>query len=122
MASLRPLPKQILAKTRTTLVKQQQRLVNTSTKNNAAAAVATNTVTSTTETKKKKRLVFDNRSPSFQDFLAQHQPPTKQIDSPLAQPDNIPYLSVQGQQLGRGRKFYIEVYGCQVRKIVFLCV
>lgn len=64
---------------------------------------------------KGKRLVFDSRSPSLQDFLAQRQLPTKPIDSALARPDEIPYLQAQGQQLGRGRKFYIEVYGCQVR-------
>ncbi|KAI8883846.1 tRNA-I(6)A37 thiotransferase enzyme MiaB [Backusella circina FSU 941] len=66
-------------------------------------------------TKKKKRLVFDNRSPSLQDFLAQHQSPaTKTVDPKLIQPDTIPYLHVQGQGLGVGKKFYIEVYGCQM--------
>jgi hypothetical protein len=66
--------------------------------------------------KKKKRLVFDNRSPSLQDFLSQHQSPAKAVDPKLVQPDIIPYLHVQGQGLGVGKKFYIEVYGCQVRE------
>jgi hypothetical protein len=70
-----------------------------------------------TSKKKKKRLVFDNRSPSLQDFLSQHQSPaTKAVDPKLVQPDAIPYLHVQGQGLGVGKKFYIEVYGCQVRE------
>ncbi|OBZ84089.1 CDK5 regulatory subunit-associated protein 1, partial [Choanephora cucurbitarum] len=62
--------------------------------------------------KKKKRLVFDNRSPSFQDFLASQ--PTKPIDPSMAQPDQVPYLHTLSQNLGQGRKFFIEVYGCQM--------
>lgn len=73
---------------------------------NAAVAVAS------TE-KKAKRLVFDNRSPSFQDFLSKQQP-VKAIDQALTKPDNIPYLQMDSKTLGQGRKFYIEVYGCQV--------
>lgn len=76
----------------------------------AQAAVAT------ASTKKSKRLVFDNRSPSFQDFLSKQQPvKTSSIDQALTQPDNIPYLQMDSKTLGRGRKFYIEVYGCQVK-------
>jgi hypothetical protein len=102
MTSLRPISKQLIEKTKATLFKQKC-LITT-----ASAVVAS-------QSAKKKRLVFDNRSPSLQDFLAQHQLPLKKpIDSDLTKPDEIPYLSVQGQQLGRGRKFYIEVYGCQV--------
>jgi len=63
----------------------------------------------------KRRLVFDNRSPGLQDFLAQAN--ETQID-PLSKvsvsADNVPYLNVIGPSLGRGRKFYIEVYGCQM--------
>ncbi|KAI8372210.1 tRNA-I(6)A37 thiotransferase enzyme MiaB [Blakeslea trispora] len=69
-------------------------------------------VVATLEQKKKKRLVFDNRSPSFQDFLAQQ--PTKPVDPSLAQPDQVPYLHTHHQNLGQGRKFFIEVYGCQM--------
>ena len=107
MASLRPLSKKVLNDTNSVFIKQRH--VATSPKN-AAAAVATEAIKS-----KSKRLVFDNRSPSLQDFLAQHQPALKPVDSKLAIPDQIPYLRAQGQQLGIGRKFYIEVYGCQVR-------
>lgn len=107
MSSLRPLSKKVLGNTHSVLIKQRH--VTTSTKN-SAAALATEATKA-----KSKRLVFDNRSPSLQDFLAQHQLPLKQVDSTLAIPDQIPYLRAQGQQLGRGKKFYIEVYGCQVR-------
>lgn len=64
----------------------------------------------------KKNLVFDNRSPSLQDFLAQAN--AAKVDSLSHSPavaDSVPYLNVVGPSLGRGRKFYIEVYGCQVR-------
>jgi hypothetical protein len=67
----------------------------------------------------KRRLVFDNRSPGLQDFLAQAN--ETQID-PLSKvsvsADNVPYLNVIGPSLGRGRKFYIEVYGCQVQHVI----
>lgn len=85
---------------------QQCRRVQT--KSFASAAATTTQVT-----KQKKRLVFDNRSPSFQDFLAGKQEP---IDSALTKPDDIPYLQRQKEFLGKGKKFYIEVYGCQVIK------
>lgn len=71
------------------------------------------TATALAQKKQKKRLVFDNRSPSFQDFLAQQQS-SKPIDSQLTQPDQVPYLNVDSRLLGKGRKFFIEVYGCQV--------
>jgi len=73
-----------------------------------------NAAVSTASAKKAKRLVFDNRSPSFQDFLSKQQPVKTSIDQALTQPDNIPYLQMDSKTLGRGRKFYIEVYGCQV--------
>ncbi|KAJ2957667.1 hypothetical protein NQZ79_g6640 [Umbelopsis isabellina] len=63
----------------------------------------------------KKNLVFDNRSPSLQDFLAQAN--AAKVDSLSHSPavaDSVPYLNVVGPSLGRGRKFYIEVYGCQM--------
>ncbi|KAG2177005.1 hypothetical protein INT43_007659 [Umbelopsis isabellina] len=63
----------------------------------------------------KKNLVFDNRSPSLQDFLAQAN--AAKVDSLSQSPavaDSVPYLNVVGPSLGRGRKFYIEVYGCQM--------
>ncbi|CAM0137265.1 hypothetical protein VKS41_004974 [Umbelopsis sp. WA50703] len=63
----------------------------------------------------KKNLVFDNRSPSLQDFLVQAN--ASKVDSlshSSAVADNVPYLNVVGPSLGRGRKFYIEVYGCQM--------
>ncbi|KAG0170490.1 CDK5 regulatory subunit associated protein 1 [Apophysomyces sp. BC1015] len=71
-------------------------------------------VTERTKAKARRRLVFDNRTPSLQDFLAQQQSSAKAVDPATAQPDDIPYLSVHGPDWGRGRKFYIEVYGCQM--------
>lgn len=106
MATLRSVYRVALQDTKANLTKR--RSVTTSSTRNAAAAATE------VSKKKMKRLVFDNRSPSLQDFLAQHQPVLKPVDSPLAIPDQIPYLHARGQQLGSGRKFYIEVYGCQV--------
>ncbi|KAI9277441.1 tRNA-I(6)A37 thiotransferase enzyme MiaB [Sporodiniella umbellata] len=63
---------------------------------------------------KKRRLVFDNRSPSLSDFLSQRDMKKKPLDAALIQPDQVPYLQAQTEQLGKGRKFYIEVYGCQM--------
>ncbi|KAL0087973.1 tRNA-I(6)A37 thiotransferase enzyme MiaB [Phycomyces blakesleeanus] len=68
--------------------------------------------TKPTKSNPKKRLVFDSRSPSFEEFLAKG--PKTPIDPALVRPDNIPYLNVNGLDWGRGRKFYIEVYGCQM--------
>ncbi|KAI8638444.1 tRNA-I(6)A37 thiotransferase enzyme MiaB [Parasitella parasitica] len=74
-----------------------------------------NAAVSTATGKKAKRLVFDNRSPSFQDFLMKQQSvKTTTIDKALTKPDNVPYLQIDSKTLGRGRKFYIEVYGCQM--------
>lgn len=66
----------------------------------------------------KKRLIFDNKSPSFHDFLASTQK-NKPIDAALIQPDRIPYLQAHAEHLGKGKKFYIEVYGCQVKCVPF---
>lgn len=74
---------------------------------------STYATTALAQKKPKKRLVFDNRSPSFQDFLAQ-QTSNNTIDPKLTQPDNVPYLDIDSQLLGKGKKFFIEVYGCQV--------
>ncbi|KAI8377496.1 tRNA-I(6)A37 thiotransferase enzyme MiaB [Radiomyces spectabilis] len=63
--------------------------------------------------KKRRQLVFDNRTPSLKDFLAQ-QYQSKEINRDLVRPDNIPYLTTHGPNWGAGRKFHIEVYGCQM--------
>jgi hypothetical protein len=70
-----------------------------------------------TQAQEKRKLVFDNRSPSLQDFLAQANAsqPLEPLSDSAVSSDQIPYLNVIGPSLGRGRKFYIEVYGCQVR-------
>lgn len=101
MSTLLPLTKQVFQKTRPLV---SQRLVST---------------TAETLKSKSKRLVFDSRSPSLQDFLAQRQVPLKPVEGSLARPDQVPYLQAQTQVLGKGKKFYIEVYGCQVP--IFLC-
>ncbi|GAA5816426.1 hypothetical protein MFLAVUS_009955 [Mucor flavus] len=96
MSTLLPLTKQVFQKTRPLAA---QRLVST---------------TAETLKSKSKRLVFDSRSPSLQDFLAQRQVPLKPVEGSLARPDQVPYLQTQTQLLGKGKKFYIEVYGCQM--------
>ncbi|KAJ1962376.1 hypothetical protein IWQ62_003550 [Dispira parvispora] len=72
----------------------------------------------------RRKLVFDNRGPSFQDFiqsanalrLGQLQPAkegTPNEDVGVV----APYLRVATQnlaELGQGRKFFVEVYGCQM--------
>lgn len=82
----------------------------------ACARAASSSAASPKPAQEKRKLVFDNRSPSLQEFLAQAN--QTQLDPLLTSsvtPENVPYLNVIGPSLGRGRKFYIEVYGCQVR-------
>ncbi|KAI8967901.1 hypothetical protein BDF20DRAFT_897731 [Mycotypha africana] len=69
-----------------------------------------------TLTNERRRLVFDNRSPSLQDFLYEHQLKNakRDIDPALTNPDRIPYLARTPDLWGQGRKFYIEIYGCQM--------
>ncbi|KAH8548275.1 tRNA-I(6)A37 thiotransferase enzyme MiaB [Umbelopsis sp. PMI_123] len=69
-----------------------------------------------TQTQEKRKLIFDNRSPSLQDFLAQANAaqPLEPLSGAAVSPDQVPYLNVIGPSLDRGRKFYIEVYGCQM--------
>ncbi|KAJ1979814.1 hypothetical protein H4R34_002686 [Dimargaris verticillata] len=79
----------------------------------------------------RKKLVFDNRGPNFEDFLrsahaARLTKPNKATSSATestmhAMALNIaPYLEPQPDAvvplaaLGQGRRFYIEVYGCQM--------
>ncbi|KAI8071599.1 tRNA-I(6)A37 thiotransferase enzyme MiaB [Gongronella butleri] len=63
----------------------------------------------------KRRLVFDNRSPSFQEFLQQQQQPPA-VNLNQARPDQIPYLTppLASHTWGQGAKYFIEVYGCQM--------
>ncbi|KAI8096362.1 tRNA-I(6)A37 thiotransferase enzyme MiaB [Halteromyces radiatus] len=58
----------------------------------------------------KRRLVFDNRSPSFQYFLAQQSATVNTAD---VHPDQVPYISTNSTW-GEGAKYFIEVYGCQM--------
>ncbi|KAJ1649940.1 hypothetical protein IWQ61_009122 [Dispira simplex] len=71
----------------------------------------------------RQKLVFDNRGPSFQDFiqsanalrLGQLQPAEGTLTEDKGQV--APYLRVATQnlaELGQGRKFFVEVYGCQM--------
>ncbi|ORX67089.1 hypothetical protein DL89DRAFT_269528 [Linderina pennispora] len=80
----------------------------------AASAAASSASAKTTATSKAKRkhLVFNNRTgPSLQHFLAQSLP-DQQADLSKATPEDLPYLPVQ--DWGEGRKYYVEVYGCQM--------
>lgn len=114
MTTIRPLSKQVFQKTRA-LVPKNYRPVSTQTSNSTVAAAASSKEAIKI---KSKRLVFDSRSPSLQDFLAQRQVPLKPVNN--VHPDNVPYLQAQTQLLGKGKKFYIEVYGCQVQKSTFI--
>jgi hypothetical protein len=60
----------------------------------------------------KRRLVFDNRTLSFQDFLSQQQA-IPSVDTSGVHPDHVPYLPTMHSSLGQGAKYFIEVYGCQ---------
>ncbi|KAJ2452977.1 hypothetical protein EV183_002562 [Coemansia sp. RSA 2336] len=61
---------------------------------------------------KRRHLVFNNRTgPSLHHFLA--QPLGKgAADASAATPEEIPYMQVT--DWGQGRKYYVEVYGCQM--------
>ncbi|KAJ2553257.1 hypothetical protein EV175_003006 [Coemansia sp. RSA 1933] len=60
-----------------------------------------------------RHLVFNNRTgPSLQHFLAQQGAGAKKMDAAMAVPEELPYLSVS--DWGQGRKYYVEVYGCQM--------
>ncbi|KAJ2122043.1 hypothetical protein IW147_003742 [Coemansia sp. RSA 720] len=61
---------------------------------------------------KRRHLIFNNRNgPSLQHFLAQ---PLRESGAAAnaAEPDEVPYMSVS--DWGQGRKYYVEVYGCQM--------
>ncbi|KAJ1666173.1 hypothetical protein IW140_001799 [Coemansia sp. RSA 1813] len=75
-----------------------------------AAAYANNSTQSTHS--RTRHLVFNNRTgPSLQHFLAQPLPGAK-IDASMAAPEELPYMTVS--DWGQGRKYYVEVYGCQM--------
>ncbi|KAJ2680169.1 hypothetical protein GGH99_005446, partial [Coemansia sp. RSA 1285] len=65
-----------------------------------------------------RHLVFNNRTgPSLQHFLAQPLAGTQtqtqtQSDASATEPEALPYMAVS--DWGQGRKYYVEVYGCQM--------
>ncbi|KAJ2402382.1 hypothetical protein GGI23_000756 [Coemansia sp. RSA 2559] len=62
---------------------------------------------------KARHLVFNNRTgPSLQHFLAQPRAGTVGEASTAAAPEELPYMAVS--DWGQGRKYYVEVYGCQM--------
>ncbi|KAJ2080221.1 hypothetical protein H4R24_003231 [Coemansia sp. RSA 988] len=62
---------------------------------------------------RRRHLVFDNRTgPSLQHFLTQPLEAIQGSGSSTAEPDQVPYMSVT--DWGQGRKYYVEVYGCQM--------
>lgn len=64
---------------------------------------------------KKRRLVFNNRhGPGLAHFLSESlvPDPAALATAASAQPDAVPYLPVS--DWGEGRRYYIEVYGCQM--------
>ncbi|KAJ2608895.1 hypothetical protein H4S08_004274 [Coemansia sp. RSA 1365] len=61
---------------------------------------------------RRRHLVFNNRTgPSLQHFLAQPLE-TIQDNGVSVEPDEVPYMSIS--DWGQGRKYYVEVYGCQM--------
>ncbi|KAL1923003.1 uncharacterized protein VTP21DRAFT_9379 [Calcarisporiella thermophila] len=62
----------------------------------------------------RRHLVFDNRSPSFEDFLRNATGSIKPSTTGEHTPNSVPYLGMPTAKLGEGSKFYIEVYGCQM--------
>ncbi|KAJ1990904.1 hypothetical protein GGI25_003365 [Coemansia spiralis] len=65
-----------------------------------------------TQAPRARHLVFNNRTgPSLQHFLAQPFPGSK-ADTNKEMPEELPYMSVS--DWGQGRKYYVEVYGCQM--------
>ncbi|CAG8469974.1 12702_t:CDS:2 [Acaulospora morrowiae] len=84
----------------------------------------------------KRHLVFDNSSPSFEEFLKSAalssiensattidgelisqenvKPTWNPIDSGDQVPSEIPYFDVDVKSLGKNTKYYVEVYGCQM--------
>ncbi|CAK9786194.1 hypothetical protein CC85DRAFT_283701 [Cutaneotrichosporon oleaginosum] len=77
----------------------------------AAAATTSPAPTSSLAPKNRRRLVFNNRhGPGLAHFLSESLVPDPTALS--ARPDEVPYLSVS--DWGEGRRYYIEVYGCQM--------
>ncbi|KAJ1808314.1 hypothetical protein LPJ77_002430 [Coemansia sp. RSA 2523] len=65
-----------------------------------------------TRSGKRRHLIFNNRNgPSLQHFLAQPQREPGAAAN-AAEPDEVPYMAVS--DWGQGRKYYVEVYGCQM--------
>ncbi|KAJ2146794.1 hypothetical protein IWW43_004404 [Coemansia sp. RSA 1935] len=65
-----------------------------------------------TRSGKRRHLIFNNRNgPSLQHFLAQPQRKPGAAAN-AAEPDEVPYMAVS--DWGQGRKYYVEVYGCQM--------
>ncbi|KAF9081005.1 CDK5 regulatory subunit associated protein 1, partial [Mortierella sp. AD031] len=84
----------------------------------STTTASTSTTSSPTPKKKKQHLVFGNRGPSLQDFLNSSSPLNTKSNDPTklstATPEDVPYLSMKGRQLGQGAKYFVEVYGCQM--------
>lgn len=87
----------------------------------SSCLAAQNNAASSVETKPKrpagsnnrKHLVFNNRTgPSLQHFLSQPLSGSSPANTDQVVPEELPYMSVS--DWGQGRKYYVEVYGCQM--------
>ncbi|KAJ1724787.1 hypothetical protein LPJ53_000994 [Coemansia erecta] len=82
----------------------------------AEAASTANPASASSDSKNKSRrrhLVFNNRTgPSLQHFLAQPLG-TQPTGASSAEPEMVPYMPTVSDW-GEGRKYYVEVYGCQM--------
>ncbi|KAI8328204.1 tRNA-I(6)A37 thiotransferase enzyme MiaB [Chlamydoabsidia padenii] len=92
----------------------QKRCVSATTTRISSEAQQRDVSVSKRNSNNKRRLVFDNRTPSFQDFLNQQQKLSATVDITTIKPDQVPYLPTAQSSLGQGAKYFIEVYGCQM--------
>lgn len=79
------------------------------------ASLRTSSPSASSSKAKKRRLVFNHRhGPGLAHFLSDSlvPDPSALATASSAQPDAVPYLAVS--DWGEGRKYYIEVYGCQM--------
>ncbi|KAJ2376873.1 hypothetical protein IW150_001721 [Coemansia sp. RSA 2607] len=92
------------------------RLIRRALATTSAAASTADPTSATSDNRKgsrRKHLVFNNRTgPSLQHFLAQPLG-TQSTEASNAEPEVVPYMATVSDW-GEGRKYYVEVYGCQM--------
>ncbi|KAJ2776823.1 hypothetical protein GGI15_004726 [Coemansia interrupta] len=88
-------------------------LTTTSAAAAASESASASSSSSSNNKSRRRHLVFNNRTgPSLQHFLAQPLG-TQPTGASSAEPEVVPYMSTVSDW-GEGRKYYVEVYGCQM--------